>query len=337
MVVCCCSRVPLLLLLPLLACLVADVSGRTERTRLVGGVVVRAEQYPFVVELCSAGSGAELKCCGTLVRADVVLTAAHCAIDFGGDAVLAVAGRTANDSRGVAIATAAPVVHAQYVDGRAGFDVALVPLRGAFDAARVPPLPPMRGGALAVQAPLRLASWGDVAAGHALSRELRHLDVSVLPLAACEAAFAASNFTVTLSDEQVCVGAPATQGTCVADSGAPAFVVGTNDTATAVAGLLSGGTSRDCSGNVSILTNVTFHADWIASELAKLPLWSPPAADTNSTATATAARASDSSVVTSSASSAAAESVASAVVPSRVLHFCVAVVVTLTRGVVAPP
>lgn len=120
----------------------------TESTfRVVNGVpVTDKEEYPFVVDLSAhpVAVSSSRFCTGTLIRKDIVLTAAHCALNDGYTSpVYATVGRIELDDMHVenkeaeTFRTVAGIVHPEYKGLGSGKDVALLLLNGSSSSPTV--------------------------------------------------------------------------------------------------------------------------------------------------------------------------------------------------------
>jgi secreted trypsin-like serine protease len=177
----------LLLLLPFLVVVVhgasSSSSGRrrrtTQQTRIVGGVVADPAKYPFF------GHSSPLWCGGSLIHADLVVTAAHCSgrlsdlpFLFGGGVRL---------DQSVALDTVRvdgdPYSHPRYNADTYENDISILKLRRAV-AKTVSPVPWMTNTADPV-GPVVAIGFGDTTQGGVLSDILLQVSLPVVPTATC--------------------------------------------------------------------------------------------------------------------------------------------------------
>ncbi|XP_064470578.1 transmembrane protease serine 11B-like protein isoform X2 [Ornithodoros turicata] len=192
-------------------------------------------------------------CGGSLIAADVVLTAAHCVVDLNESGMKAtkVFGGMVNPSSVTQVRHVAAIVyHEEYLDGEPYNDVALVKLRRPFNIKG-------SGGTIGtitlpsinteVQDLVLVTGWGVVSP---MNDEAQALQVVVLPvldyyLCPDRRAFCAGEVELT---------------TCSGDSGSA--VVQYEDGQAVVVGIVAFG-SEICGETPSTFMKVTFYLDWI--------------------------------------------------------------------------
>lgn len=208
---------------------------------IAGGQV--ASPLDFMVSLQQpAGSHV---CGGTLVAKGIVLTAAHCAVDFSGNgqAVSALVGALDYASgAGVAMppragryAASSWLPHPAYNGVTWAHDVAILrlgALTAGVDVTREYAVGPWSttGGALPLGIPLNaqlaILGWGITTTSGAPARLLRNATVPFVPLAACRADAVAAHIDNPLTADTVCAGVPLVIDTCAGDSGGPLLLLG---------------------------------------------------------------------------------------------------------------
>jgi len=205
--------------------------------------------YPFMVSLQDGGSHF---CGGSLIRADWVLTAAHCVAGAPPGLVTARIGST-DYTQGGEFAQADAIVAHPGFDGTSGDDIALVHLSAPVGAAPIPIAPSAPVGTAS-----RLLGWGQtcpVPGGCGAPRILQQLDTRVLPAGSCLGIDAAV---------ELCTDSPSGAGACYGDSGGPQLVATGGGWELIGVTSRSGNGSSTCATGPSIYTNATAYASWIA-------------------------------------------------------------------------
>jgi trypsin len=184
--------------------------------RIVGGERASIERYPFAVYLVTR-QGTQF-CGGTLVSAQKVITAAHCANDLTPGDVRVVIGREDKQSDdGQVVAVKEVWVHPRYDDALSGADVAILTLSKRVSAR------PLRTAAeddtelYEVDTQTTILGWGRTEEGGAPSRYLLRGTVRVMDDGDCAKALPKYD-----KDSMVCAGIPdgGVDG-CQGDSGGP--------------------------------------------------------------------------------------------------------------------
>lgn len=181
--------------------------------RIVGGKPAVAGAWPGAVAI-AVDSGRPY-CTGSLIRSDVVLTAAHC-MPHVGDLALA-------DSTSLADATPLVItssrIHPQYDNYTNDFDVAVLRLHAPAKSAPVGLAENLFGDADVPDA--MVIGWGATQVGGAMVNGLREVNVPRWSWGDCKTAYS------TLTARQTCAGAHG-KDSCQGDSGGPlfAFVAG---------------------------------------------------------------------------------------------------------------
>ncbi|MGH4032467.1 S1 family peptidase [Actinomycetota bacterium Odt1-20B] len=199
---------------------------------IIGGTAAPNDAYPFMTALLEKGRGTpqDRQFCGaSLVRPDVVMTAAHCLVDeetgrpVSPKTLQAAVGRTVLSSTGQGatrnVAKGGVVVHPRYLKGQEAYDIGFVqlskPVRG------VAPVTLPTQGTDALIRPGQKATvtgWGntDSALPHTPDR-LRQVRVPVLSHAECKVSYKEYDAKVNF-----CAGVEG-KDSCQGDSGGPAF------------------------------------------------------------------------------------------------------------------
>ncbi|MFD1149975.1 S1 family peptidase [Saccharothrix hoggarensis] len=199
---------------------VAPASAETSDTGvspyIVGGTRVSTSTYPWVVYLATSTGGQF--CGGTLVRANKVVTAAHCVSGRTASSTRVVHGRDDKQSTAGTVATVSRIwVHPSYRTASSGYDVAVLTLGVNINSTYLPLATPNDTALYAAGTSARIYGWGTTSSGGTASRYLLGATVPVTSDSTCRTAY--SNYSPT---HMVCAGYP--QGgtdTCQGDSGGP--------------------------------------------------------------------------------------------------------------------
>jgi trypsin len=194
--------------------------------RIVGGENAAANAYPFYAYLQIPKQGAEIAACGgSLVHADVILTAAHCFIDAQADLVTAFVNATSrSDSTFAYFRNARDViVHPDYEESSFQNDIAIVILDR--DVNEIAPLALNQDGAVPADGAdvtvIGLGLLQEASNGQLFPDQLQQVTLQVVNTDACQAALAPNDAVNTLNNEnQICAGSDG-KDSCQGDSGGP--------------------------------------------------------------------------------------------------------------------
>lgn len=234
-----------------------DTEPGTVSPYILGGVVAAPGAWPgtaaFVVD---TASGLDQVCGGTLVRADLVVTAAHCTRPFDPADMKVLLGRS--DLRlpgGELIDVVGVIEHPEWTDVVGPNDIAVVRLATATTRTPVPFVTPTTEPQWASRPGATLVGWGATDPdGKNPSPQLKELAVSVLSDDDCR-----RRVTTYLVGGDLCVESP-TFGPCPGDSGGPLMVTGSGPPR--MAGVISRG-PEPCGDGPSIVTRMAAYADWV--------------------------------------------------------------------------
>ncbi|KAF2635171.1 trypsin [Massarina eburnea CBS 473.64] len=188
---------------------------------IVGGVPANVGDYPYIVSIQQEGVGHF--CGGSLLNANTVITAAHCA-SASGDGSVAIyirAGSLNNTYGGVISNVASWIVHPEFY--RMDYDLSIIKLStpipscGDISYVKLPTsdYDPEAGSIVSV------AGWGTTNSDDGiLSNYLRKVDVHVISRETCEADYAVTKENITA--QMMCAGEKAGgKDSCEGDSGGP--------------------------------------------------------------------------------------------------------------------
>ncbi|NUT47392.1 MAG: serine protease [Saccharothrix sp.] len=183
---------------------------------VVGGSRVSTSTYPWVVYLASS-TGSQF-CGGTLVKANKVVTAAHCVAGRTAASTRVVHGRDDKQSTAGTVATVTSIWrHPSYTTATAGYDVAVLTLGTSISSTYLPLATPSDTALYAAGTNATILGWGATCSGCSTSRYLLGATVPVTSDATCQSAY--SQYSST---SMVCAGFPSGgTDTCQGDSGGP--------------------------------------------------------------------------------------------------------------------
>ncbi len=243
-----------------------------------GGVPAPFGTFPFLAVLLRAVPGGfAVYCGGTLVRPDLVLTAAHCVVGQAPPDLVVIGQASAAptpDALGDSRVVAEVVVDPSYAVASNSHDLAL--LRLSEPATRRPAhrVRPATGSLAAVGAVGVGMGFGSTVADDeqfVAPIELQQTPLTVQPDSACADAYGAAAY---LSDRMLCAGALGS-GVCRGDSGGPLAVAGPTRW-WAVAGVVSFG-AVDCDDAPAAFTDLSEAGNdaWLTSVVGeRAALWS---------------------------------------------------------------
>lgn len=231
--------------------------------QIVGGGPADPNAYPFMVALVSSNSNdawAGQYCGGSLIAAEWVLTAAHCAEGSNPNSVDLVIGRyDLRSSDGERIGAAEIHIHPEYNTRTLDNDVALIKLETASAVA------PIGGLATSANASLwdagtmaTVMGWGFTESSPSYPEVLYEVDVPIMSDATCTSLLGNEYF----ADSMLCAGEiGGGVDSCYGDSGGPLVVPNGNDYV--VAGIVSWGYGCADPGNPGVYSRVAAFESWI--------------------------------------------------------------------------
>jgi secreted trypsin-like serine protease len=189
---------------------------------IVGGTRVSISDYKYTVFLTDP-SGFQF-CGGTLVKANKVVTAAHCTTGRTPANTRVVWGREDKQSAlGTVSAVTKIWLHPSFTSATRGSDVSVLALGTSLPAPYLPLATPSDAALYAPNTPTTILGWGATGSGGSSSRYLLKATVPVVSDAACRAAYGSSY----IASAMVCAGFQnGGVDTCQGDSGGPLIASG---------------------------------------------------------------------------------------------------------------
>ncbi|KAJ8719670.1 hypothetical protein PYW08_011845 [Mythimna loreyi] len=242
-----------------------------QETRIVGGSQSSLGQFPHQAGLLAQFSGGQGVCGGSLVRANRVITAAHCWWDGQNRATsfTVVLGSIRLFSGGTRVSTSNVVMHGSWNPSNIRNDVAMIRLNsnvGLSNTINVIALP--SGGQLnenfagenAIASGFGRTS-DSAAGGITTNQALSHVTLPVITNAVCR-----SSFPLIVQDSNICTSGAGGRSTCQGDSGGPLTV--NRGGRPILIGITSFGSARGCQvGSPAAFARVTSFISWINGQL----------------------------------------------------------------------
>ncbi|WP_438489643.1 serine protease [Streptomyces sp. S186] len=224
------------------------VTGRAApQTRIVGGRDADVREVPWQVSLRTDG---EHICGGAIIRADAVVTAAHCTAGMPPASLSVRAGSSVRGAGGQVVRVTRVLRHPKFDAATIDYDVAVLVLESPLtfkDGVRAVPLA-AAGREPTAGTPATVTGWGATRDGGALSQRLRQVDVPKLSDAYCKGAYGPSSITPRMT----CYGyEQGRKDACQGDSGGPLVVDGY------LTGIASWGTGCASPGYPGVYTKVS--------------------------------------------------------------------------------
>ncbi|RZQ64391.1 S1 family peptidase [Amycolatopsis suaedae] len=209
------------------------------------------QDYSFMVSLQQGG---QHFCGGSLIKADWVLTAAHCVEGTSPSAISARIGSRDRTSGGEEAKASEVIVHPDYNGSSPGGDIALVKLSAPAKSATVP-----QGSTIDPGTKSRLIGWGQTCptrGGCGAPQILQQLDTQVVEASKC---------TGIDGKLELCTDNPGGDaGACYGDSGGPQIVQAGGKWELIGVTSRSGNNDPTCATGPSIYTSVPAYSSWIA-------------------------------------------------------------------------
>lgn len=260
-----------LLLSIVLVALVASTSAFPRRlklwpSRIVGGEEVEVGSVPHQISFQYYGSHI---CGGSILNANWIITAAHCA-DVGSASSFSIVAGVHNirtpEATAQTVQVSAKVVHENYDDWTINNDIALLklasPLKLGEDLrAQAVPLATHN---VTEGTDATITGWGTTSSGGSLPAALRTVTVPVVSDEKCREAYGEED----IAHSMICAGhEQGGKDSCQGDSGGP-LVVKNEKGETVLAGIVSWGYGCAVAGYPGVYTEVSHFVDWVNKQVA---------------------------------------------------------------------
>ncbi|XP_037916202.1 trypsin delta-like [Hermetia illucens] len=234
----------------LLACAAADVVPLLDG-RIVGGKATTIQSYPHQISLRYSGSHI---CGGSLYKANVVVTAAHCVQGTSASVLSVVAGTSSRTSGGTSIKVSQVKVHPSYSSSTMSNDVAVLILASSFTLSSSIQLIALTSSAPAAGSVVTVTGWGTTSEGGSAASTLQVVDVNVVSSATCNSKYGSGSITSSM----LCAGVDAGgKDACQGDSGGPLIQSGK------LVGIVSWGYGCARAQYPGVYSNVAALKSWI--------------------------------------------------------------------------
>uniref|UniRef100_F7C356 pancreatic elastase n=1 Tax=Xenopus tropicalis TaxID=8364 RepID=F7C356_XENTR len=247
-----------------------DIRLIEDHERVIGGTEVQRNSWPWQISLQYLSGGSWYHTCGgSLIRANRVLTAAHC-VDTVTSYRVVVGDHNIyqNDGTEQYISVSRIVQHANWNRNNvaAGYDIAVLHLASSAtlnNYVRLAQLP-ADGVVLANNHGCVVTGWGRTSTGGSLAAILQQAPLSVVAHSTCSSS---SWWGSSVKTTMVCAGGDGVRSSCNGDSGGPlnCAVNGVYQ----VHGIVSFGSASGCniSRKPSVFTRVSAYIAWINNAL----------------------------------------------------------------------
>nr|ACR15980.1 serine protease 29 [Mamestra configurata] len=235
--------------------------------RIVGGSGSNVGQFPYQAGLLAQFSGGQGVCGGSLLRANRVVTAAHCWFDGQNQArsFTVVLGSNRLFSGGTRVSTTNVVMHGSWNPSLIRNDVAMIRLNSNVGLNNNIALIALPSGS---QLNENFAGENAIASGFGLTNDggsvsgnLNHVTLPVITNAVCR-----NSFPLIIQNSNICTSGAGGRSTCQGDSGGPLVV--NRSSRHILIGITSFGSARGCQiGSPAAFARVTSFISWINGQL----------------------------------------------------------------------
>ncbi|CAO2650811.1 Nn.00g091080.m01.CDS01 [Neocucurbitaria sp. VM-36] len=227
---------------------------------IVGGVPSQQGNFPFIVSLQKNGAHF---CGGSLLNANTVVTAAHCAVGQTASTLKVRAGSLNRNSGGTLVQVSSIKVNPGYVSSTYDADVAIFKLATAIPTSSTISYAtlPAAGSDPVAGSTATVAGWGTLSSGGStLPTTLQEVDVPIVSRTTCRSNYGQSAITTNM----FCAGyAAGGKDSCQGDSGGPIV----NSSTRVLIGLVSWGEGCAAANKPGVYTRVAAVLSFIQANL----------------------------------------------------------------------
>ncbi|XP_054089200.1 trypsin-like [Zeugodacus cucurbitae] len=229
--------------------------------RIVGGVATTIEAHPYQVSLSTKLGGHF--CGGSLIAADIVVTAAHCLQSFKASSIRVRAGATNNKKDGVIIKVAAAKYHPGYNPSTIENDVGILKLATPIEESESVGYIELAETTPSTGTPAVVTGWGTKCFSYCLipPTTLQAVELEIVQRADC--ASSAYKYGDKIKESMVCAYA-LKKDSCQGDSGGPLVAEGK------LVGIVSWGYACAKKGYPGVYSDVATLRGWILQAITEI-------------------------------------------------------------------
>jgi len=192
----------------------------TQGTQIVGGTAAAAGDFPFIVSLQQSGSHF---CGGSLLNANTVVTAGHCAVGQSASSLSVRAGSLNRNSGGTLVKVSSIKVYSGFNQNTLDGDVAIFKLATSIPTSSTIGYATLAASGSDPSGTVTVAGWGTTSeGGSTLPVSLLKVSVPVVARATCASQYKALDPSYVISTNMFCAGlAAGGKDSCQGDSGGP--------------------------------------------------------------------------------------------------------------------
>jgi len=220
--------------------------------RIVGGSQATKGEFPHIVQIKRSNSQ---YCGGSIVNANWIVTAAHCAVASVAGYTLVGGEHNLNSNEGTEQSRSVSQIirHPNYNANTMANDIALMRVSSPFTLNSNVAAATIAGSSFNPASQLTVAGWGTLSSGGSLPTVLMKVTVPLVSTATCRNAYGSQIVTGML-----CAGTTG-KDSCQGDSGGPLMSGNT------LAGIVSWGYGCAAAGYPGVYTEVSTFSSWISS------------------------------------------------------------------------